>query len=1039
MEITEQLIRKSCSSTIYKRGMEYFREGRVHLKKREEKLITSLVDGDELYNVQIKLDDNGITDFFCTCPYYETMNSMCKHIVATLKQRQTEQEEGGKFIDENDKLAQLLCNEFAMKNAEINQLHARFVMYINTAAGSPSYGMSIEIGSTGTAMHGIENFLDCYLKHREFKIDRSISYIPGVTEFPKYQKKIISILAETYENRSAEVMFYTKAAYQTCFGACTAQRIFPLLQYVDFSLVLDSMTIGGVQIKEENPDIIVDIDAADSEISMSVGDRGIALVPDGEWFFYEGVIYHTDDEWRGYYMPIYRALTIENRTQISFKGDNTMLFAAHILPHIKGRHGIITRGIEDLVVNETPVFEVYFDAGRNGITAVIRANYGNISIRLPKTEAETSGKKIVVRDFDLEREMLDFFSDFSVTDGMYTLYSDFEVYNFITTRILDLEKKATLYYSERFKLLRVPEKVDIHASVRYNSDINLLEAGFETDLSYEQICGILNAVKTKRRFYRLSNGRFLDLEDGESRTVFSLLSRLDFSNSEIRERNKSIPAYHALYLDAVSGIDKEKSFAEYVDRIKRIEPKIPAELENVLRSYQRDGVKWMCQLSSFGFGGILADDMGLGKTLQVIAYVHGEKPDMPVLIVTPSALTYNWLSEINRFTPDASALIIDGTKEERIKLIEKVQDYEFIITSYPILRRDINNYRDIEFAYCFIDEAQHIKNAKTMNARSVKKINAKRKFALTGTPVENSLMELWSVFDFVMSGYLYDAREFRSRYEYPMIKEKDEEAAEDLKARIKPFILRRMKSDVLNELPEKIENTIYADLTPEQKDMYSAYLAMAKDQTIAILNEGGRGKIQILTLLMRLRQICCHPMLFDENYKSDSGKLGLLMELIESAVGSGHRMLVFSQFTSMLAIIRDELDKRKIPSFYLDGHTPSYERAELADRFNGGERDIFLISLKAGGTGLNLTGADMVVHYDPWWNPAVTDQASDRAYRIGQTRAVQVIRLAARGTIEEKILKLQEAKRNLADEIVRVNNEDFASLTNEEILALFEE
>ncbi|MCI5604928.1 MAG: DEAD/DEAH box helicase [Clostridia bacterium] len=1037
MGITEQLIKKSCSSTIYKRGMEYFREGRVHLRKREDKLITAVVDGDELYNVQIKLDDDNITDFFCTCPYYETMNTMCKHIVATLKQRQTEQEEGGSFIDENDKLAQLLCNEFAMKGTETNQLHAKFIIYINKVSAALSYGISLEIGSVGGVMHGIENFLDCYIKGKEFKIDRNTSYIPGVTEFPKYQAELISILAETYENRSTEVVFYTKAAYQTCFGARTAHRIFPLLKYVDFSIVLDGMSMGSILIKEENPDIIVDVYASDGEINMSVSDRGFAMVPDGEWFLYEGVIYHTDSEWQEYYMPIYHALYAQNRTQISFKGDNTMLFATHVLPNIKDKHGIVTRGIDDLVVNETPVFEVYFDTLKNGITAVIKANYGSVSIRLPMNSVNES-KKIVVRNFDMEREILGLFSDFVLTDDVYMLYEDTEIYNFITEKLTDLGKKAVLYYSERFKMLSIPEKADIYASVRYNSDINLLEAGFESNLSYEQICGILNAVKTKRRFYRLSNGRFLDLTDNDSRSVFNLLEQLDFTNSELKEHSKYIPAYKALYLDAVSGIDKDKSFVDYIEKIKNVEPKIPEELKGVLRPYQIDGVKWMSQLSQFGFGGVLADDMGLGKTLQVIAYVHGKKPDMPALIVTPSALTYNWLSEIKRFTPDATVLIIDGSKEEREKLIAKIHDYEFIITSYPILRRDINMYRDIEFSYCFIDEAQHIKNAKTMNARSVKKINAKRRFALTGTPVENSLMELWSIFDFAMRGYLYDAHEFRARYEYPIIKEKDEVSAADLKTRIKPFILRRMKAEVLNELPEKIENTIYADLTAEQKKMYSAYLAMAKDRTIALLNEGGRGKMQILTLLMRLRQICCHPSLFDENYKNESGKLELLMELIENAVDSGHRLLIFSQFTSMLSIIRSELDRKKIPSFYLDGHTPSYERAELADRFNGGERDVFLISLKAGGTGLNLVGADTVIHYDPWWNPAVTDQASDRAYRIGQTRAVQVIRLAARGTIEEKILKLQEAKRMLADEVVRVNNENFSSLTNEEILALFE-
>lgn len=1035
MDITEQLIKKSCSSTIYKRGAEYFREGRVHLRKREDNLITAIVDGDELYNVQVKLDDNGISDYFCTCPYYETMNTMCKHIVATLKQRMAEQEEGVKFVDENDKLAQILCGEFAKNNAE-EYIHVRFLLYINSASLPLGYGMSLEIGSS--VIQGIENFLDCYNNGSSFSFERGIKYEPHITKFPKYEEEIIKILAESYENRSSESMFYTKAAYRTSFGARTMQRILPLLKYVEFSVTLDGMNIGELRIEEENPDIIVDINASDGEISLTVSDRGIALTPDGEWFLYENAIYRTTEDWRGYYIPIYNSLASERRTQISFKGDNTMLFATHVLPNIRDKHGVVTNGIDDMVINENPKFEIFFDAARNGITAVIKANYGTIPIILPSSEPLIS-KKIIVRDFDAENEILGFFDDFSVLDGMYTLYSDDLIYNFLVNRLLLLEDKATLYYSDRFSSLRIPEKADIKATVSYSSGIDLLEAGFETNLTYEQICGILNAVRTKKSFYRLSNGRFVDLEDYESRTVFNILNTLEFSNADIKSRVKQLAPYQAFYLDAVSGVEKKQSFTEYIENIRNTEPKIPDGLQNVLRPYQKDGIKWLCQVSKLGLGGILADDMGLGKTLQVIAYIHGEKPDKPVLIVTPSALTYNWKSEIRRFTPDAQALIIDGSKEEREKLIKTIDGYEFIITSYPILRRDIALYQDIRFAYCFIDEAQHIKNAKTMNARSVKKINAERKFAITGTPIENSLSELWSVFDFATHGYLYDLRKFRVKYEYPIMKEKDAEAAEDLKARIKPFILRRMKSEVLNELPEKIENTIYADLTPQQKDMYASYLALAKNQTIALLNQGGQNRIQILALLMRLRQICCHPALFDENYASGSGKLELLMELVENAIGSGHRILVFSQFTSMLNIIKKSLDAKKISSFYLDGQTPSYERAELADRFNGGERDVFLISLKAGGTGLNLIGADTVIHCDPWWNPAVTDQASDRAYRIGQTKAVQVIKLAARGTIEEKILKLQEAKRSLADDIIRENNSAFGNISNEEILSLFED
>lgn len=1034
MEITESMIKKSCSSTIYKRGLEYFKEGRVHLRKREENLITAVVDGEALYNVQVKFSHNEVGDCFCTCPYFETMGSVCKHIVATMKQRQKELEEGADYVDENDKIAKTLCVDFASAKKEKKQLHAKFTLYINkVVSGGASYSMSVEVD--GNKLHGIENFLESYLKRSEFKFDRYTSYNPKESEFPKYQNEIISVLAETYENKISDAQMYMKAAYQTSFGSLAAKRIFPILKFVDFSIIFDGMFLGSVRIKEDDPDILVDVAALDGEINMSVSDRGFALTRDGEWFLYENTIYHTTPQWRTFFMPIYNALATEGRTQISFKGDNTILFATHVLPDIRNKHGVITQGIDDVIVDTKPSFEIYFDAARGGITAVVKANYGSISVRIPNENP--SGDKILVRDFVLENDILSSFSMFAINNGVLSLESDREIYIFLADEIPVLLEKASLHYSDRFAGLKITKNIDIKASVSYRSDVDLLEADFDSNLSYEQISGILNAVKLKKRFYRLSNGSFIDLEHSEQKPIINLLDQLDFSVEDLKNGRKVISKYHALYLNSFADIQKDKSFDDYINEIKNKEPIIPHGLSEVLRGYQKEGMAWLTQLSHLGFGGILADDMGLGKTLQVIAYIHGIKPDKPVLIVAPSALTYNWLNEINKFTPDAKTLVIDGVKADREELIKTVSDYEFVITSYPILRRDISLYREIEFSYCFIDEAQHIKNPKTMNARSVKKINAEHKFALTGTPIENSLMELWSIFDFIMPGYLYSSHEFRSRYETPLVKDGDSMTADSFRARIKPFMLRRMKTDVLNELPEKIENTMYAELTNDQKQMYLSYLALAKDKTIALLGEGGQGKMRILTLLMRLRQICCHPTLFDENYEKDSGKLELLMELITNAVDSGHRILVFSQFTSMLEIISKRLKEAQIPAFYLDGQTNSYERAELSDRFNAGEKSVFLISLKAGGVGLNLTGADTVIHYDPWWNPAVMDQASDRAYRIGQKKAVQVIRLATKGTIEEKILKLQENKKNLADDIVRVNTDTFKNLTNEEIISLF--
>ncbi len=1033
MKITDNMIKRSCSATIYKRGMEYFKEGRVHLQKRSDDLITAVVDGENLYNVSIKFNNNGIEDTFCTCPYYETMHTTCKHIVATLRQRMTEQEEGGVFRDENDKLASELCRSYIEQKEEKQPLGIHFILHINNRSAL-SFSMSAELD--GVDIHGIENFLDMYSQGKPFRLSKAVGYNPVKSSFTPSEREMLDILSEAYENKSGESPFYTKTAYQTSFGQTTMKRILPLLPKVSFSMVFNGMKLSDIRFSDDDPDIITDIRAVSNEITLSVSDKGFALTRDGEYFLHDNIIYKTSEDFRSYFMPIYSALDNGGRTQISFKGENTMLFAAHILPELKGRHGVVSQGIDDLIVNERPSFTAYFDAANNGIAVTVIAHYGTVSVRIGMEE-DASDSKIIVRDKNAENEILSYLSDFTLNNGSFLLNDDEKLFSFLKYSLPLLAQLAETVFSDAFKALEISDTINISARISYSEDIDLLEADFNTDLSIDEIYGILASVKLREKFYRRSDGSFISLDDNDKKYIFDLLEQLEFSPSDLKNGRKALPKYHSLYLNALDGVKKEKSFLNYIEEIKKIEPVIPTHLNDVLRFYQKDGIKWIKQLSELGFGGILADDMGLGKTLQILAFIDGERPKAPALVVAPSALTYNWYNESCRFTPDLKVLIIDGNREERERLIEKIDEYDLIITSYPILRRDISLYSKIDFSYCIIDEAQYIKNPKTANARSVKRIKASRRFALTGTPIENSLSELWSIFDFIINGYLYDLRTFRNVYEIPVSKEGNAQKSRDLRAKIKPFILRRMKAEVLAELPEKMEYTVYADLTGEQRKMYSSYLALAKNRAIALLNEKN-GKMQILTLLMRLRQICCHPSLFDENYTFDSGKLKLLIELAENAVDSGHRLLIFSQYTSMLEIIRSELGKKNIRCFYLDGKTPSYERSEMADRFNGGERDIFLISLRAGGTGLNLVGADMVIHYDPWWNPAVTDQASDRAYRIGQTRDVQVIRLAAKGTIEEKILKLQETKRSLANDIISPNNENFFSLSNEEILALLD-
>ena len=1055
MKITKDLIKKICSQTIYRRGMDYYAKGRVHLREASERVINAAVDGSSMYTVEIKLGDKGITDYMCTCPYQQTMGSVCKHIVAVLEQCRVEQKDNASAT-RGDKAALRLCSEYSSQNAVKEAVYPSFRISVNTtAAAGKAIMVSLRFYHTNRVVDTGENFLDAYINGKELRIDHALVYAPQRHELPAYHKRIIDVLAESYQASRMGMPNRVRSVLNSEITPRSLARIIKYLKYVDYCFIVDGTEIGRAQILEdENPDITVDVNTVGGDVIMNVSDRGFSLTPDGEWFLYENKICGTDAGWRSFFMPIYRALTDEQRSYIVFRKGNRLKFASEVLPYIKHRQGVVLQGLDEVIIEEKPRFDVYLELERKNLSAVIRVSHGSEYITLPMDDefgsllsmynaqdlrfpGEKDNDVVLLRDIELERRLYSHFGSFQTGAQRYILRDDSAIYIFLTETLPRIRELAEVHVSDRLSRLFVTDSVNFKIYADYNRSVDLLEVGFDTNLSPQEAREILAELAQNKKFYRFKSGEFLDLSRWSGGEL-DVLSALNFTEDDVDAGLKRLPKYYALYLSSSGCVETRRGLSELIESARAKELKYPEHLDGVLRAYQKEGIAWLGQLSAMGMGGVLADDMGLGKTLQVIAYVMGERPKEPVLIVSPSALVYNWYNEIERFTPEARALIADGTKEERARLLKDVSGYDFVITSYPLLRRDESMYKDIHFSYCFIDEAQYIKNPKTLNARSVKNINAALKFALTGTPIENSLSELWSIFDFIMHGYLNSAAEFNNKYLLPIERDNDLDASAALRGRIKPFILRRMKKDVLKELPEKIENTVYAELVPEQKRLYAAFLQLAKRETSEILSMGGGEKMRILVLLMRLRQICCHPAIFDESYKKESGKLNLLMDLVQSAIGSGHRLLIFSQFTSMLDIIGERLDRAKIGYFRLDGSTRPAARTEMTERFNDGEREVFLISLKAGGTGLNLTGADMVIHYDPWWNPAAVDQASDRAYRIGQTRVVQVIKLAARGTIEEKILKLQANKRALADDIIKVNNESFASLSDEEILALFE-
>ena len=496
-------------------------------------------------------------------------------------------------------------------------------------------------------------------------------------------------------------------------------------------------------------------------------------------------------------------------------------------------------------------------------------------------------------------------------------------------------------------------------------------------------------------------------------------------------------------MDFVRLDNRFENLIDKFNQYKNSDINLPKSDLKILRDYQEIGVKWLTTISACGFGGILADEMGLGKSIQTIMYIKlklQKNKNAKFLIVVPTSLIYNWENEFHKFEKNISILLVNGTKEKRMNLLEK--DYQVLITSYGLLRQDIDNYKKIHFDTCIIDEAQNIKNLNTEVTKACKGICADTKFALTGTPIENSILELWSIFDFIMPGYLSNLSKFKRLYSAKEIEE-NPELLYELNKQIAPFILRRRKKEVLKDLPEKLENQVLVELDEYEKKLYIGEQIRTKELIEETIEKEGfmKSQILILSLLTKLREICIDSRLIVDQETRVGSKIKTLLEIVNGAISNGHKILVFSQFASALGLIRQELDQENISYYYLDGSTPAKRRMEMANAFNIDETNIFLISLKAGGTGLNLTSADIVIHVDPWWNPQVENQATDRTHRIGQKKVVEVIKLVAKGTIEEKIVELQNKKKNLSEQVIEGENRDqiiLSKLTEKELRNLLE-
>lgn len=613
------------------------------------------------------------------------------------------------------------------------------------------------------------------------------------------------------------------------------------------------------------------------------------------------------------------------------------------------------------------------------------------------------------------------------------------LYNFLDYGIPLIQKQADVYVSEELKRLKNRRSMNLSVKVYVQND--LLKMELDSNVNVDELSHILNAYRKKKKFYQLKNGEMIDLENTGLEQLDELASTMNLTTKDFKKETIEKPAYQAFHLMDVNpefDVRNDVTVTEYTNRLMNIKKQpiqLKDEYKSLLRMYQQQGIQWLYDLKNMNLNGILADDMGLGKTLQVLVfyeqYVSKEKPS---LIVCPSSLMYNWMSEIEKFKIDVDAVCVTGTQDVRKDIIK--ENHELYITTYDYLRRDVELYMSMEFEYIVLDEAQFIKNPKTKNAQSVKSLKSKHRLALTGTPIENGLSELWSIFDFLLPGYLYSLNYFTKNFEKP-IQMGDDKRQAQLQKLVSPFILRRTKKQVLKDLPDKVEKDLWLNLSPEEKQLYLANLAQVNEQLQQQLELEQVDSILILAMMTRLRQICCEPRMLYENYTGESTKFKMCLDLIETLKENDKKVLLFSSFTSIFDSFIEEFNRRGIKYHMITGAVDKKKRKEEVDAFQSDDSNVFLISLKAGGTGLNLTKAQAVIHFDPWWNVSAQNQATDRAYRIGQTKNVLVYQLLMKNTIEEKIYEMQKRKKAMSDLFVENSKGGISTLSKEELKDLF--
>lgn len=1053
-----------CGTVSFKKGDSFYRGNNVTFESYSPDYCEAIVKGTEDFYVTIEKDKNGGIKPKCSCPKLASFQKHCQHIAAVLLSISEHQRQETFPINTSEQLStQALTDGFLSifnkqpirsSNHQLHfeqrkMLNVEFIYQpVNIGQGQYMFGIKVKIGST--YVPNIRDFLMNVKEGIPTVLSVSITYDQSIHCFQNESNNVFQQLIQIVNDeqlyidglldesdlvRNKQLLFIPPSSWE---------RVLPILEKApNLKLEYDGKSYVGLHLAKEPLSLQFDIaEADDSAYKMRIhGMNQLIVLNSYSTVLSAGKIIRMKSEDSNRLSDLKEMLVVSGSNQILIPHEQIDLFLKKVVPDLKRLGDVLLPVAISTKFDKTPPLKIklYLDRVKDRLLAGLEFHYGSIVID-PFESRELLLGSMFSRDLEKENIILQTMDDslFIKTAGGYFLHNEELEYSFLYHVIPKIQSLVEIYATTAVRNRIFKENSPPRIRVKVQKErTNWLEFKFEMDgIPDKHIRDILIALEEKRKYYRLRNGSLLSLETREFEEIKRFLNVLPVQNEDL-ESGLSLPIIKGLQL--FNSIDEntyslEESFTKFLENIQNpgsLEFQVPKSLESILREYQKQGYKWMKTLASYGFGGILADDMGLGKTLQSIAFIQSElkeikKRKRPVLVVCPSSLTYNWLNELTKFSPTIQVVVIDGNKTERAKILKVALEMDVVIISYPLLRKDIMWFEKQSFHTVFFDEAQAFKNHWTQTARAVKKIQANYRFALTGTPVENSLEELWSIFHVVFPELFMGLKEYSNL------------SKKTIGRRIKPFLLRRLKEDVLSELPNKIESTESIELLPDQKKLYAAYLAKLRHDTLKHLDKDSirKNRIKILAGLTRLRQICCHPVLFVDGYKGSSAKFEQLLQIVEESQIAGRRVLIFSQFTKMLELIGRELAMKGQPYFYLDGKTPSRERVDTCNRFNDGERDLFLISLKAGGTGLNLTGADTVILYDNWWNPAVEEQAADRAHRMGQTNVVQVIKLVARGTIEEKMNELQEKKKLLIEEIFDPEGKVSPTLTEEDIRSI---